>query len=111
VNTVYGRWWWPETGKADENPVPNSPLPWTGHYLDGFGNKIRMMAYANPEQVKGVVRTKTSEPGGPNLADGWGMVKFKKSTGEVTFEAWPRWCDVTQPGAEQFPGWPITVKP
>ncbi len=111
VNTVYGRWWWPESEKAGENPVPNSSLPWTGQYLDGFGNKIRMLAYANPDQVKGLLRAKTSAPGGPNLADGWGMVKFKKSTGEVTFEAWPRWCDVTQPGAEQFPGWPITVKP
>ncbi len=111
VNTVYGRWWWPEEEKAGANPVPNSPLPWTGNYLDGFGNKVRMIAYANPDEAKGYVHKIISEPGGPNLADGWGLIKFKKSSGEVTFEAWPRWCDVTQPGAEQFPGWPVTVKP
>lgn len=111
VNTIYGRWWWPEEEQAGANPVPDSPLPWTGEYLDGFGNKIRMIAYANPAVIKGSVGKVISEPGGPNLADGWGIVKFKKSTGEVTFECWPRWCDVTQPGAEQFPGWPITVKP
>ena len=111
VNTVYGRWWWPEEETAGANPVPDSPLPWTGNYTDGFGNKIRMIAYANPEMLKEPVGKVTSEPGGPDLADGWGMVHFKKSTGEVTFECWPRWVDVTQPDAEQFPGWPITVKP
>lgn len=111
VNTIYGRWWWPEDEKAGANPIKDSPLPWTGDFRDGFDNKIRMIAYANPEAIKGQVGKIISEPGGPNLADGWGMVRFKKSTGEVTFEAWPRWCDVTQPGAEQFPGWPVTVKP
>ena len=27
------------------------PLPWTGDYLDGFGNRITMHAYANPESA------------------------------------------------------------
>ncbi len=111
VNTVYGRWWWPEEEKAGANPVPDSPLPWTGDYLDGFGNKVTMMAYANPAQVKGAMRKEPSKPGGPNLADGYGLVRFKKSTKEVTFECWPRFEDVTKPDAKQFPGWPITVKP
>jgi len=111
VNTVYGRWWWPENEKAGANPVAESPLPWTGDYLDGFGNKISMIAYANPDVVKGQLAKTISEPGGPNLADGWGIVHFKKSTQEVTFECWPRFVDVTKPGAKQFPGWPVTVKP
>lgn len=111
VNTVYGRWWWPENERAGENPVPNSPLPWTGNYHDGFGNKIRMIAYANPDVVEDRLRIEVSKPGGPNLADGWGIVRFNKSTHEVTFECWPRFCDVTKPGAKQFPGWPVTVSP
>ncbi|MGB0743895.1 MAG: hypothetical protein ACPGSB_05150 [Opitutales bacterium] len=111
VNTIYGRWWWPEDEKAGDNPVPNSPLPWTGDYLDGFGNKISMIAYANPDVVQGAINKEISRPGGPNLADGWGLVRFNKSSGEVTFEAWPRWADVTRPEAKQFPGWPVTVKP
>jgi len=111
VNTIYGRWWWPEDEEAGDNPVPDSPLPWTGNYRDGFGNKIRMIAYANPDVIQGPLRKKTSVRGGPDLADGWGIVKFRKSSGEVTFEAWPRWTDVRQADAQQFPGWPVTVTP
>ena len=41
--------------------------------------------------------------------DGYGLIRFNKSTREVTFEYWPREVDVTKPGAKQFPGWPKTV--
>ena len=95
VNTIYGRWWWPEDEEAGGNADPESPLPWTGDFLDGFGNKITMHAYANPE----------SESRG----SGYGLVRFNKAKQEVTFECWPRDADVTQPGARQFPGWPKTV--
>ena len=50
VNTVYGRWWHPLEEKAGPNPVPGSPLPWTGDYEDGLGNKISVAAYANPDE-------------------------------------------------------------
>jgi hypothetical protein len=49
VNNYYGRWWWPEDEKPGNNFVAGSPLPWTGDYLDGFDNKITMVAYANPD--------------------------------------------------------------
>lgn len=111
VNTIYGRWWWPKDEKAGANPVEDSPLPWTGEYKDGFDNKITMIAYANPAPAKGSIRNVPSSPENPTLADGYGLVRFKKSTGEVTFECWPRWTDVSQPDAKQFPGWPVTVKP
>ena len=32
------------------------------------------------------------------------------ATGEVTFECWPRFQDVTKPDARQFPGWPVTIQ-
>lgn len=98
VNTIYGRWWHPLEEKAGPNSVPDSPLPWTGDYLDGLGNKIRMLAYANPED-RGDERKRS---------DGYGIVRFKKSTREVTFECYKRFSDVTQDKADsQFPGWPI----
>ncbi len=98
VNTIYGRWWWPEEEKAGPNPVADSPLPWTGDFLDGLGNKISMMAYANPpnrqdEQQRG---------------DGFGCVRFNKKTQVVTVECWPRFADVDDGDKAQFPGWPIT---
>ena len=99
VNTIYGRWWHPLEEKAGPNPVPNSPLPWTGDYLDGLGNKINMMAYANPpnrkkEQLRG---------------DGFGIARFNKKTQQITFEAWPRFCNVDDGDQVQYPGWPITI--
>ena len=100
VNTIYGRWWHPEDEKPGPNPVLNSPLPWTGDFKDGLGNKISMMAYANPEDRNDERKR----------ADGFGIARFNKKNREVTFECWPRFCDVRNGDSEQFPGWPITVK-
>ncbi|MDP7051073.1 MAG: hypothetical protein QF600_04040 [Verrucomicrobiota bacterium] len=99
VNTIYGRWWHPEDEKAGPNPVPNSPLPWTGDFKDGLGNKISMLAYANPENRSDQKKR----------ADGYGIARFNKKTRKVTFECWPRFCDVRDGDKAQYPGWPITV--
>ncbi|MEL7498668.1 MAG: hypothetical protein AAFN77_13760 [Planctomycetota bacterium] len=99
VNTIYGRWWWPEEEKAGPNPVPNSPLPWTGDFLDGLGNKISMMAYANPPDRKDETKR----------ADGFGVARFNKKTRKITFECWPRFADVADGDQAQFAGWPMTI--
>lgn len=98
VNTIYGRWWHPENEQPGANPVPNSPLPWTGNYEDGLGNRITMLAYANPEDPQDELRR----------ADGFGIARFNKATRKITFECWPRFCDVGKGDSEQFAGWPIT---
>jgi hypothetical protein len=95
VNTVYARWWHPEDERPGAHPVPDTPLPWTGDYRDGLGNRITMIAYANPEDV-------TDER---KRADGFGLIRFDKPSGQLTFECWPRFSQ-----GEQFPGWPITVR-
>ncbi len=99
VNTIYGRWWHPIDEKAGPNPVPNSPLPWTGDFTDGLGNKLRMLAYANPEDAADE----------KNRADGYGVVRFDKAKRTVTFECWPRFSDAAAGDKGQFPGWPVTV--
>jgi hypothetical protein len=112
VNTYYGRWWWPEDEKPGANPIPGSPLPWTGDYLDGFGNKITMVAYANPDKrLSRITSQSKDQPENTDWADGWGLIRFHRKSGEVTFECWPRFANVTRPDAKQFPGWPHTVKP
>jgi len=95
VNNYYSRWWHPENEKAGENPEPGNPLPFNGNYFDGMGNKIRMVAYANPDDnfTRG----------------GFGLVRFNKNEKSVTFESWDRFTDVTKPGAKQMPGWPRTI--
>lgn len=94
IVNYYGRWWWPLEDAI--GPKPDSLLPFTGRYYDGLGNKITMYAYANPT-------TRNYN------AAGFGLVRFHKPTRKITMECWPRHVDVTQPGAKQHPGWPITI--
>jgi hypothetical protein len=99
VNTIYGRWWHPLDEKPGPNPVPNSPLPWTGDFKDGLGNPISMLAYANPEDIQDEKQR----------ADGYGLIRFDKTTRKITFECWPRFSKVADGDQAQFPGWPITI--
>ncbi len=99
VNTIYGRWWHPLDEKPGPNPVPGSPLPWTGDFLDGLGNRISMLAYANPPDISNEKQR----------ADGYGIARFDKKNQRVTFECWPRFADAAAGAKMQFPGWPITV--
>ncbi len=99
VNTIYGRWWHPLDEKPGPNPVPGSPLPWTGDFKDGLGNKISMLAYANPPDIADENQR----------ADGYGIARFDKKKRAITFECWPRFSDAKQGDKAQFPGWPITV--
>lgn len=100
VNTIYGRWWHPEDEKPGANAAAGSPLPWTGDFRDGLGNKISMLAYANPADVRDERRR----------GDGYGIARFNKKTGEVTFECWPRFADAKAGAKGQYPGWPITIR-
>ncbi len=100
VNTIYGRWWHPEDEQAGANPVPHSPLPWTGDYFDGLGNRISMVAYANPDDIGDERRR----------GDGYGIARYDFATGTITFECWPRFATHDARGvAQQFPGWPVVV--
>ncbi len=99
VNTIYGRWWHPLDEMPGSNPVPNSPLPWTGDFRDGLGNRMSMLAYANPTDMQDEKRR----------ADGYGIARFDKVKRTITFECWPRFSDVRQGDSQQYPGWPITV--
>jgi len=98
VNTIYARWWHPADEKPGPNSVPGSPLPWTGEFRDGLGNRISMLAYAIPEDLADEKKR----------ADGFGIARFDKRNRTVTFECWPRFADSSQGNAAQFPGWPIT---
>jgi len=100
VNTIYGRWWHPLDEKPGPNPVPGSPLPWTGDYEDGLGNKISVVAYANPEDVNDERKR----------GDGYGLARFDFAGDTITFECWPRFAPAGAAGPpRQYPGWPVTV--
>ncbi len=100
IANLYLRWWEPE--QPGENRQPRMPK-YTGRHFDGFGNRVTCWAAANPSK----------EPnGGAKLttrAAGFGVVRFKKSTRQITFECWPRKVDVADPATKQYPGWPKTI--
>jgi hypothetical protein len=97
VNSIYKRWWHPLDEKSGNNKEEKNPLPFTGDYQDGLGNKLTMHAYANIE-------------GKEKLSDGFGIVRFNKKDKSVTFESWDRFSDVTKTGVKQMTGWPRTIR-
>ena len=100
IANLYLRWWAPlEPGKNREEGMPEH----TGEFLDGLGNKITMVAVANPSPEENHDKLTTR-------AAGFGVVKFNKRTREITIECWPRNVDITDLGAKQYPGWPRTIK-
>ncbi len=101
IANLYLRWWDPL--KPGQNHLPGMP-EYTGRHLDGFANRVTCFAAANPSK----------EPnGGSKLttrAAGFGVVRFEKPTRQITFECWPRHTDVKGSQAQQYPGWPKTIK-
>lgn len=100
IANLYLRWWAPlEPGKNREPGAPE----YTGEFRDGLGNKITMLAVANPSPERN---------GGGKLttrAAGFGVVKFNVKTRKITMECWPRNVDITDPATKQYPGWPRTI--
>ena len=74
----------------------------TGEFLDGLGNKITMLAVANPAPEENHDKLTTR-------AAGFGVVKFNKTTRQITMELWPRNVDISNPNTTQYPGWPRTI--
>jgi len=124
IVNFYRRWWLPlepdrEIRTRLEQPVREAPdeeiydvtqqdaseevLEHTGRYVDGFGNRITMIAYANPDPSRRRYDRWRAQ------AAGYGLIRFNKRTREMTLECWPRGCDVTSPQCEQYPGWPVTI--
>jgi hypothetical protein len=99
IANLYLRWWAPlEPGKNREPAAPE----YTGEFLDGFANKITVLAVANPSPEENHDKLTTR-------AAGFGVVKFNKTTREITLECWPRNVDITDPQTKQYSGWPRTI--
>ena len=100
IANLYLRWWAPlEPGKNREEGVPE----YLGEFLDGFGNKITMLAVGNPAVRENHDKLTTRSAG-------FGVVKFNKKSREITVECWPRNVDIAEPTAKQYSGWPRTIE-
>ncbi|MFT6480527.1 MAG: hypothetical protein ACJAZY_001145, partial [Spirosomataceae bacterium] len=87
-------------------PIGHEPIEGkaenTGEFEDGFSNKVTVHAVGNPYQT-GI------EPAIiHNRATGYGIVKLKPLSREITLECWPRFADPAT--GSQFEGWPVTIQ-
>ena len=100
VSNHYQRWWLPKSVGLNRTVGQG---PEYGDHLDGFGNRITMLAFANPGVLQGNPAVLIDK------STGYGILKFDKQKRTTTIEAWPREIDVTQAGAKPYAGYPLTV--
>ena len=99
IANLYLRWWAPlEAGKDREPWMPD----YLGQFKDGLGNKVTMLAVANPSPEENHDKLTTR-------AAGFGLIKFNRRTRKITLECWPRNTDITAANAKPYPGWPRTI--
>ncbi len=100
VSNLWPRRWFPsQPGGNHKEGMPR----YTGDYLDGFGNKMTVLAVSNPHAC-GVEPVAIN-----NRAPGYGIITFNRNSRKITMANWPRWVDPTQPDARAYPGWPVTI--
>ncbi len=99
IANLYLRWWAPL--EAGQNRAPGMPEH-LGQFKDGLGNRVSMLAVANPTPQENRDKLTTR-------AAGFGIVKFDRATRRITMECWPRNTDITAPQSKPYPGWPMTI--
>jgi alkaline phosphatase D len=100
LNNIWPRRWWPPI--KGHQPLPGKP-PYTGDFLDGFGNKMTVLAVANPRKTgknPAIIHDRVT---------GYGIVTFDKENRTMKIECWPRHADPEKEPRGQFEGWPVTV--
>ena len=100
VANVFPRRWYPEEEGRNRKPGQARNL---GEFLDGYGNKMTVHAVSNPI-ANGIQPTAIN-----HRATGYGIISFDRATRKITIANWPRWVDAAKPGAQPYPGWPITI--
>lgn len=106
-SSTYARWFEPAA------PLPNpGTLPYTGDFVDGFGNRLRVEAVANPHvsQATWLAAYGSHAFGDRALKEeGYGVLRVDLPRRRHIFEAW-RWdVNPSAPGARQIPGWPYEL--
>lgn len=100
INNIWPRRFWPPVDSSNhsyEKPA------YVGDHIDGFGNKMTVLAVANPHNMH-------KEPEIlHNRAVGFGIVTFNKDNRTIKTDCFQRFKDPLSINS-QYPGWPITIK-
>ena len=107
AGTAWQRWFEPVPA------LPNGGGPNTGDFTDAYGNRLHVLAIANPKISFAAVRAaqpNSEEVGDRNLKrEGYGIARVDKAAGSYRLECWPWQTDPTAPGAAQYAGWPYVL--
>ena len=106
-SSSFQRWFAPAGGLPNAGSTPH-----TGDFTDAFGNRVRVLAVANPKFTLKELWQHYPPPGQDfgdrNLKrEGFGMVILDHQAKAVRLECWP-W-NAAATGAGQYAGWPVTV--
>jgi alkaline phosphatase D len=99
ISNIFPRRWFPPT--TAPNAVPGTRN--TGDYQDAFGNRMSVLAIANPAKHEG-----SGLDGLRFRVTGYTIVTCDRETRNVIVAAWPRWIDPSATNAKPYAGWPIT---
>ncbi len=98
--------WFEGEGKLENqrNGDPN-----TGNFIDCFGNKMRVLAVANPNMPYLEFKQRNKTWGNfvaerAIKSEGYGIIRIRHQTRTAVLECWP-WNEDPKTG-NQFPGWP-----
>ncbi len=109
AGAAWQRWFEPKGTLPDRGAHPH-----TGLYTDPFGNRLRVLAVANPRVSFARYRSYYPD-GGQDLADpglkreGYGIVRVDHAAQRFVLECWPGDVDPTRDGAAQYAGWPYVL--
>ena len=99
------RRWYPAESREERGAeaIAGEVPKYAGRFRDGFGNRMTIQAVANP------VASNQLPAALHDRAPGYGIVRLSRESRTVTCECWPRHVDPSQPNAQQYPGWPVTI--
>ena len=107
----FPRAWWPE--QPGEDRIPDAP-EWTGRYRDGLGNRITVLAAANPERGSNTdegQRGLNAEEIAHIKGSGHGTLLLDRQAQTATFEIWRHAFDAANPRPDdRFAGFPIVLQ-
>ena len=101
MSNIWPRRWFP----PDAAPNSIEGLRYTGDHVDAFGNRVTVLAVANPARYPG--------PGLDGLrfrVTGYTILSCDRINRTTVATAWPRWIDPSRTGAQPYHGWPVTVQ-
>jgi alkaline phosphatase D len=103
AGSAWQRWFEPAGGLPNPGATPN-----TGDFTDAYGNRMRVLAVANPRLTKAAFRAakrgRNAELGDRRRKrEGYGLVRVDKAGRQFVIECWP-WD-----GGPQFEGWPYRL--